>query len=77
MKGRVIKLVRARGFGFIRDVGGRVIFFHRSELSGADYDALKVGTNVEFDVIRDAEGLQAAPACHEQRHRLGHLTAGG
>ena len=59
MKGRIISLVRVRGFGFVRDVGGTVIFFHSSELRGADFDALKVGTNLEFDSERGTNGLRA------------------
>ena len=59
MKGRVIKLVQTRGFGFVRDVGGRVIFFHRSELRGTDFSALDVGTNVEFESENGPQGLRA------------------
>jgi cold shock CspA family protein len=59
MKGRVIKLVQVRRFGFVRDAGGEVIFFQRSESRGADFDALEVGTNVEFDSEKGAMGLRA------------------
>ena len=59
MHWRVMKLVKARGFGFARDSGGRLIRFHRSELIGTDFDALVVGANVQFDSENGREGLRA------------------
>ena len=58
MRWRVMKLVKARGFGFARDSGGRLVLFHRSELQGTDFDALIVGADVEFDSERGPEGLR-------------------
>ena len=60
MHWRVMKLVKARGFGFVRDSGGRLIRFHRLELKGTDFDALVVGANVQFDSEKGPEGLRAA-----------------
>ena len=59
MHWRVMKLVKARGIGFARDSGGRLILFHRSELKGADFDALVEGENVQFDSEKGPEGLRA------------------
>jgi cold shock CspA family protein len=59
MHWRVMKLVKARGFGFARDSGGRLILFHRFEMKGTDFDALIVGADVEFDYERGPEGLRA------------------
>jgi len=59
MHWRVIKLVKARGFGFVRDSGGRLVLFHRFELKGADFDSLIVGADVQFDSERGPEGLRA------------------
>ena len=59
MHWRVMKLVKARGFGFARDSGGRLILFHSSELKGTDFDALVVGAEVELDSERGPEGLRA------------------
>jgi cold shock protein len=47
-KGRIKKMVRDRGFGFIRGEDGKEVFFHRSGLNGADYDALSEGDAVEY-----------------------------
>lgn len=58
MHWRLIKIVRARGFGFVRDLGGRVMLFHRSELKETDFDALVVGTSVEFNSERGPQGFQ-------------------
>jgi len=55
-----IKLISDRGFGFIRTAEGKDLFFHRSELQGVDYDSLREGKEVEFEVGRDRIGrLQA------------------
>jgi cold shock CspA family protein len=59
MNWKVIKLVLARGFGFARDSGGRVMLFHRSELKGRDFDSLVVGSDVEFESERGPEALRA------------------
>lgn len=60
MQWRVMKLVKARGFGFARDSGGRLIRFHRLELKETDFDALVPGANVQFDPEKGPEGLRAA-----------------
>ena len=59
MHWRVMKLVKARGFGFARDSGGRLIRFHRLELKGTAFDTLVVGANVQFDSEKGPEGLRA------------------
>ena len=38
--GKIKKLVRDRGFGFISDTDGSEIFFHRSSLVDVQFDAL-------------------------------------
>jgi cold shock CspA family protein len=55
-----IKLISDRGFGFIRTAEGKDLFFPRSQLEGVDYDSLREGKEVEFEVGRDRIGrLQA------------------
>jgi cold shock CspA family protein len=54
-----MKLLKARGIGFARDSGGRLIRFHRSELKGTDFEALVEGANVQFDSEKGPEGLRA------------------
>jgi CspA family cold shock protein len=51
--GQIKKLVRDRGFGFIRPEGGTEdIFFHSSATMGA-FDSLNEGQSVEFDREKD------------------------
>jgi CspA family cold shock protein len=66
-RGRIKKMVRDRGFGFIRGDDGKEVFFHRSGLGGTDYDSLSEGDAVEYVVQEGprgprAEHVRAAPA---------------
>jgi CspA family cold shock protein len=58
-RGRIKKMVRDRGFGFIRGDDGKEVFFHRSGLSGADYDALSEGDVVEYVIQEGPRGARA------------------
>jgi len=58
-KGRIKKMVRERGFGFIRGEDGKEVFFHRSGLNGAEYDILSEGDTVEYVVQEGARGPRA------------------
>lgn len=58
-KGRIKKMVRDRGFGFIRGEDGKEVFFHRSGLGGSDYDSLNEGDNVEYVVQEGPRGPRA------------------
>lgn len=65
-RGRIKKMVRERGFGFIRGEDGKEVFFHRSGLNGGEYDTLSEGDAVEYVVQEGprgprAEGVRAAP----------------
>ena len=55
-----IKLISDRGFGFIRMAEGEDLFFHRKELEGVDYDSLREGKEVEFEVGRGRIGRPQA-----------------
>lgn len=46
--GVITKIVKARGFGFLRDGAGTERFFHRNDVSGADFDTLEVSQPVRF-----------------------------
>ena len=50
VKGKIKKLVRDRGFGFVRGDDGKEVFFHRSGLGASDYDSLSEGDVVEYVV---------------------------
>ena len=57
--GKIKKVVRERGFGFISDTDGREVFFHQSGLVDAQFDSLKEEQNVEFDIENSPKGPRA------------------
>ena len=57
--GTIKRLVRDRGFGFIRDDGGQEWFFHRSAVQG-NFDQLNEGQRVSFEEEPSAKGPRAA-----------------
>ena len=58
-KGKIDKVIRDRGFGFIDDTEGRKVFFHQSSLVGIAFDALKGDEEVEFEVENSFKGPRA------------------
>ncbi len=58
-RGRIKKMVRDRGFGFIRGDDGKEVFFHRSGLNAGDYDALNEGDSVEYVIQEGPRGARA------------------
>jgi CspA family cold shock protein len=59
VKGRIKKMVRERGFGFIRGDDGKEVFFHRSGLNTSDYDSLSEGDVVEYVIQEGPRGARA------------------
>jgi len=59
MQGKVKRVVRDRGFGFIVSGEGREIFFHRSSLQDLTFETLKEGEAVEFEVEDGPKGPRA------------------
>lgn len=57
--GTIKRLVRDRGFGFIRDEGGQEWFFHRSAVTDGNFDSLGEGQRVTFDEEPSAKGPRA------------------
>ena len=47
--GTIKRLVRDKGFGFIRASDGNEYFFHQSACQDVPFDALHEGQNVTFD----------------------------
>ena len=47
-------------YGFITDGGGVDIYFHRNALLGTDFAALKIGSEVRFDLSHGEMGPQAS-----------------
>ncbi|HEV2177670.1 MAG TPA: cold shock domain-containing protein [Terriglobia bacterium] len=59
MQGTIKRVIRDRGFGFIRSADGQEVFFHRSGLQGLNFDSLSEGENVEFEMERGDKGPRA------------------
>jgi len=57
--GKIKKLIRDRGFGFIAGTDGREIFFHQSSLMDVQFDALHEDQSVEFEVEKSPKGPRA------------------
>ncbi len=59
MKGTIARLTD-RGFGFITpEDGGKDVFFHARELQGVQYNDLKEGETVTFEVSSTDRGPAA------------------
>ncbi len=63
-RGKIKKMVRDRGFGFIRGEDGKEVFFHRSGLNAAEYDSLSEGNDVEYVVQEGPRGARAENVKH-------------
>jgi CspA family cold shock protein len=57
--GTIKRLVRDRGFGFIRDDNGQEWFFHRSAVRDGVFDQLNEGQRVSFEEEPSAKGPRA------------------
>ena len=58
-KGKIKKMVRDRGFGFIRGEDGKEVFFHRSGMNAGEYDAMNEGDTVEYVIQEGPRGARA------------------
>jgi CspA family cold shock protein len=59
LKGKISRLIRDRGFGFITAEDGKDVFFHSSALAEGDFDALVEGASVGFDSESGPKGPRA------------------
>jgi len=59
MRGKISKIIRDRGFGFIDAENKKEVFFHRSALEGVEFDDLTEGSNIEFTVEDGPKGPRA------------------
>lgn len=55
-KGTIRRLITDRGLGFIRTERGEDLFFHRNQLQGVEYNSLREGQQVEFEVGEGRDG---------------------
>ncbi len=55
-----IKRLTDRGFGFIAPAGGgNDVFFHSSELKGVEFNELREGDAVTFEIVESEKGPKA------------------
>ena len=57
MQGTIVRLVRDRGFGFIKAENGSEVFFHATGVTGSTpYDNLAEGQTVTYEKEQDSRG---------------------
>jgi cold shock CspA family protein/ribosome-associated translation inhibitor RaiA len=59
-QGRIIKLMREQGYGFIEREDGVEVYFHRNSVVDGRFDQLKVGDIVRFAAEQGEKGVQAS-----------------
>ena len=60
MVGEITRLFEQRRFGFLRGQDGIERFFHQSSLAAwAEYDALRLGDRVSFEIVASDRGPRA------------------
>jgi len=59
--GRIERLLKEEGYGFIRSSDGDEIYMHRNAVVGAGFDALSEGDEVRF-VVHEGEGEKGPQA---------------
>jgi CspA family cold shock protein len=57
--GKIKRIIRDRGFGFISDTDGREVFFHQSSLVDVAIGGLDSEQAVEFEVENSDKGPRA------------------
>lgn len=60
MQSGTIKRIMDKGYGFISVNGGQDVFFHISGLGeGVDFNSLREGQTVSFDLEQGEKGMKA------------------
>jgi cold shock CspA family protein len=68
--GRVVELHRAEDYGRIETPDGRLVYFHRDSVAGADFDALQIGAEVRFTAEMGERGPQASTVYLIGKHHI-------
>ena len=55
-QGTMVRIIRDRGFGFVRSDDGSEIFVHHSTMPHGVFDTLQEGQEIEFDIENDRHG---------------------
>ncbi len=68
--GKIVRLIKDRGFGFIQSTGSsEEVFFHTTSLPAGSFDELSEGQTVEFDIEPDPR--------NPRRSRAANVRVGG
>jgi len=68
--GRIIEIYTDSDYGRIESADGRLIYFHRNSVLDADFDGLKIGTEVRFDEEMGERGPQASTVYLIGKHHI-------
>jgi ribosomal subunit interface protein len=68
--GRIVELCPAEHYGRIETPDGRLIYFHRNSVLGADFDGLRIGAEVRFDEEAGERGPQASTVHVIGKHHI-------
>jgi cold shock protein len=55
-QGPIVRIIRDRGFAFVRTDDGSEIFMHHSTLPNGVFDSLQENQEVAFDIENDPRG---------------------
>lgn len=68
LHGKVVRLFKDEGYGFIETLDGQELYFHRENLAGHDFDRLAIGEEVQFLEDISSEGYQAKRVSTGKHH---------
>jgi len=71
--GRIARLFKAEGYGFIESSDGDEIYMHRNAVTGSGFDALAVGDEVRY-AVHEGEGEKGPQASTVTAIGKHHLT---
>jgi cold shock CspA family protein/ribosome-associated translation inhibitor RaiA len=60
LAGVVVRLFRDQGYGFIKSLESREIYFHKDSLAAGEFDRLEIGTGVQWNEEEGEKGPQAS-----------------
>lgn len=68
--GRIVEFYPAEGYGRIETLDGRLVYFHRNSVVGADFDKLRIGAEVRFAEEMGERGPQASTVHVIGKHHI-------
>jgi ribosomal subunit interface protein len=68
--GRIAKLMREEGYGFIESFDGAEVYFHRNSVLHQAFDSLEIGNEVRFAEEMGEQGPQASSVALIGKHHI-------